>query len=336
MPAISCIPGPEGGGPDTPQGKLLFSRLLKHARLRQLQLLVALQQCGSVVQAAACLHMSQSAATQTLAEMERVLDIRLFERHARGIRPTLAGQTLVEMARGVLAALQESCETLAAIRLGAQAALRLGAIPAAARAIVSPLLARFYAVHPEVHVDLHEDGSARLLPQLLGGGLDAVFCRQPALLPAAFVFEPLLADQAVVVASRGHALSGRRDIGLQALAGARWVLPTANIAVRAVFESEVLAALPRASWFPVSTVSLPVLEGLLSQPGAVALVPLSIVPGLQGHASVCRLDVRLDGVLAPLGVVRLRDQAPVLLSGMLGLWAQVMPLQGIAAQGRNG
>ena len=79
----------------TPQGRLLFSRLTKHVRLRQLQLLVALQQCGSVVQAAATLHMSQSAATQALAEMERVLDIRLFERHARGIRPTLAGQTLV-------------------------------------------------------------------------------------------------------------------------------------------------------------------------------------------------------------------------------------------------
>jgi hypothetical protein len=42
----------------TPQGRLLYSRLAKHVRLRQLQLLVALQQCGSVVQAAATLHMS--------------------------------------------------------------------------------------------------------------------------------------------------------------------------------------------------------------------------------------------------------------------------------------
>ena len=125
----------------TPQGRLLFSRLTKHVRLRQLQLLVALQQCGSVVQAAATLHMSQSAATQALAEMERVLDIRLFERHARGIRPTLAGQTLVDTVRGVLAALEEVAESLAAIRRGAAAALRLGAIPAAALAILSPLLA---------------------------------------------------------------------------------------------------------------------------------------------------------------------------------------------------
>ncbi len=230
----------------TPQGRLLYSRLTKHVRLRQLQLLVALQQCGSVVQAAATLHMSQSAATQALAEMERVLDIRLFERHARGIRPTLAGQTLVDTVRGVLAALEEVAESLAAIRRGAAAALRLGAIPAAALAILSPLLARFYAEHPEVHVDVHEDASTRLLSQLLGGGLDAVFCREPALLPGPFAFEPLLADTAVVVAARSHALAGRRGVPLQALTGARWVLPTANIAVRGIFEAEVLQALPDA------------------------------------------------------------------------------------------
>jgi DNA-binding transcriptional LysR family regulator len=257
--------------------------------------------------------------------MERVLDIRLFERHARGIRPTLAGQTLVDTVRGVLAALEEVAESLAAIRRGAAAALRLGAIPAAALAILSPLLARFYAEHPEVHVDVHEDASTRLLSQLLGGGLDAVFCREPALLPGPFVFQPLLADTAVVVAARSHALAGRRDVPLQALAGARWVLPTANIAVRGIFEAEVLKALPDAPWFPVSTVSLPILEGLLSQPGAVALVPLSIAPGLQTHARVCRLDVRLQGRLAPLGVVHRRDHAPALLSEMLRLCLQMLP-----------
>jgi DNA-binding transcriptional LysR family regulator len=218
-----------------------------------------------------------------------------------------------------------ACDQHAAIRRGAAAALRLGAIPAAALAILSPLLARFYAEHPEVHVDVHEDASTRLLSQLLGGGLDAVFCREPALLPGPFVFQPLLADTAVVVAARSHALAGRRDVPLQALAGARWVLPTANIAVRGIFEAEVLKALPDAPWFPVSTVSLPSLEGLLSQPGAVALVPLSIAPGLQTHARVCRLDVRLQGRLAPLGVVHRRDHAPALLSEMLRLCLQMLP-----------
>ncbi len=229
--------------PAPPQGQVLYARLARHARLRQVQLLVALQQCGSVLQAAASLHMSQSAATQALAEMERILGVRLFERHARGIRPTLAGQTLVDTARGVLAALEEAAESLAAIRRGAAAALRLGATPAATQAILSPLLAEFYKTEPRVHIDVQEDSSQRLLPLLLNGGLDAVFCREPVLLPASYVFKPLQPDEPVIMASTRHPLAKRRGVALSALKDSRWVLPTATIAVREIFEREVLAAL---------------------------------------------------------------------------------------------
>lgn len=304
----------------TPGGRLLFSRLVKQVRLRQLQLLVALQQCGSVVQAAAHLHMSQSAATQALAELERILDMKLFERHARGMRPTVAGQTLIDIAHGVLTELQEVSDSLASIRHGAAAALRLGAIPAAAMSVLSQLLPRFYEAHPLVHVDVNEDASTHLLSQLMGAGLDAVFCRQPQMLPAAFAFEPLLLDEAVVIADASHALVGRRDVALQALKGARWVLPSFGIAVRSIVETEILPVLEDASWFPASTVSLPVLEGLLTQPGAVSLVPRSILPGLRVQGRVRVLDVRIEGSLLPLGAVYRRDRAPALLQQMLRLW----------------
>lgn len=309
-----------------PEGRVLFTRLAKHVRLRQLQLLLALQQCRSIVKAAAHLDMSQSAATQALAELERVLDMRLFERHSRGIRPTQAGQALIDAVRSVMSELEDVSETLAAIRLGASAALRLGAIPAAAHAILAPLLARFYAQRPQVHVDVQEGDGARLLSLLISGGLDAVFCRQPALLPENFVFEPLLADEAVFVAAGTHPLAAARRVPLSALGDARWVLPTSNLAVRDIFEREVLAQLPGAQWFPVSTVSLPVLEGLLSQPRAVVLAPRSIVPGL-GHARASAgiriLDMVVDRTrfaLADLGAVHRREAAPPLMLEMLGLW----------------
>ncbi|HBK00428.1 MAG TPA: LysR family transcriptional regulator, partial [Delftia acidovorans] len=43
------------------------------------------------------------------------------------------------------------------------------------------------------------------------------------------------------------------------------------------------------------------------------------------HARVCRLDVRLTGRLAPLGVVCRRDQTPALLTEMLSLCRQMLP-----------
>ncbi|MEG0051690.1 MAG: LysR family transcriptional regulator [Comamonas sp.] len=307
----------------TPEGKQLFSRLTKQGRLRQLQLLVALQQCGSVLQAAVHLNMSQSAATQALAELERVLDMKLFERHARGMRPTVAGQTLIDAAHGMLAGLQEVSESLASIRRGAAAALRMGSIPAAAMSILSQLLPRFYEAHPQVHIDVHEDASTPLLSQLMASRLDVVFCRQPQMLPTAFAFEPLLLDAAVVIADVEHALVGRRDVALQSLRGARWVLPSFGIAVRSIVENEILPVLEDASWFPASTVSLPVLEGLLTQPGAVSLVPRSILPGLRTQGRVRVLDVRIAGGLPPLGAVYRIDRAPSLLLEMLRLWQRL-------------
>ena len=73
--------------------------------------------------------------------------------------------------------------------------------------------------------------------------------------------------------------------------------------------------------------SLPVLEGLLSQPGAVAVMPRSIVPRL-GHAGpragVCILDMVLPEhealALAPLGAVYRGEATPALLLEMLALW----------------
>ncbi len=298
-------------------GRVLFNRMATHGRLRQLHLLVVLEDCGSIARAATQLHMSQSAATQALAELERVVEVLLFERHARGIRPTSAGRAMTAAARKALAGLAEAAESLAAIRQGAAGSLRLGAIPAAACALVPGLLAGFYAAHPDVHLELHEDTGARLLPMLTAGGLDAVFCRAPQGLPAGFVFEPLLDDDVVVVAASHHPLAGQKRLSLDALAGMRWILPVMNIQLRAIFENRVLCRLPQARWFPVSTVSLPVIEGLLQQPQAVSLLPLSILAGLQGNGRVCRLDVDLSASLAPLGVACVQTSPSLLLQSLL-------------------
>lgn len=299
--------------------QVLYARLTAHGRLRQLQLLVAMAECGSIARAAERIPMSQPAATQALAELERLVGTALVERHARGVRVTPAGEALMSAARGAMAGLLGAAESLAAIRRGATGTLRLGAIPAASQALLSSLLAAFYAAHPDVQLEVQEDAGARLLPRLTGGSLEAVFCRAPVQLPAGFVFEPLRADDGVVIAANGHPLAGRADVPLQALADARWVLPVASIQLREVFDTLVRGALPHARWFPVSTVSLPVLEGLLQQPGAVSLMPRSMAAGLVAGGRVCRIAVDLSAPLAPLGVAYRQLHVPVLLQDLLAL-----------------
>ena len=287
---------------DSGLATVLYARLAAHSRLRQLQLLVEIDDCGSIARAAERLHLSQPAATQALAELERLLDIKLFERHARGARATAAGRALLAAARGTLAELREAAESLAAIRRGAPGTLRLGAIPAATASLMPPLLAALAQSHPEVHLELLEDRGSRLLPLLTAGGLDAVFCRRPPALPSGFRFEALRDDAVVVAAGATHPLAGRRGLALADLAESRWVLPAAHTQLREIFEQTVRQALPDVRCVPASTISLPLLAGLLAQDGVVTLVPLSLADALIGSQPVVRLGVSVEAQLGPLGV----------------------------------
>lgn len=307
------------GQPNSSLAGAIFARLVRQGRLRHLQLLVMIEECGSIARAASELCMSQSAATQALAELERVVGIRVFERHARGIRPTASGHGLLSHACEIMVRLRQAAEFLAASKQGTANSLRIGSVPAASYAVIAPILADFYSRHPHVHLDLTEDTEARLLPVLIGGGLDALFCRSPLQLPAELLFEPLLEDHAIVLAASTHPKSAMAGLSIAALDGARWVLPASCVQLRELFDRVVLGALPNATLYPVSTMSLSVLEGFLQQPGAVTLLPRSLSTNMIASGRVRQLDVAIAAPLAPLGVVHSAESAPELLQAFLSI-----------------
>ncbi|MDP2309127.1 MAG: LysR family transcriptional regulator [Pseudomonadota bacterium] len=82
--------------------------------LDQLQAVVTIAEEGTIVRAARLLHISQPPLTRKLRALEDELGVELFDRGARGMRPTLAGQAFVASARGILAAVDEAAATVRA------------------------------------------------------------------------------------------------------------------------------------------------------------------------------------------------------------------------------
>lgn len=263
--------------------------------------------------------MSQSAATQALAQLESVLGMKLFERHARGIRPTASGQGFISHVREIMARLEQSAEFLASTRQGNTAALRVGSIPAASYALAAPVISAFHQFFPDVRIELQEDRAVRLISLLNAGGLDVVFCRTPSLLPRSLHFEPILQDEAMVIASSSHPLCNRPALPIQALQGARWVLLPCSAHLRGVFDNVVLSSLPDAELLPLAAVSLPVLEAFLKLQGVVALIPRSISGGMLAGGRVCQLRVSVPAGLAPLGVVHMTEPVPELVQRLLAI-----------------
>lgn len=294
-----------------------FNRLLARGRLRHLQLLAALADAGSVQRASAAVGMSQPAATQALADLEALLGAELFERHTRGVRLTRFGDAVVPVARNILHALRASAETLSALQAGAQAYLRLGCIPAVASGLLARALPALVKTQPGLQVELIEENTVHLLPELAAGRLDAVFCRRQHDVPAHWRFELLMRDEPVVVAAPAHPLASKRSIALKEVAALPWILPPRGMGVREYFEHLWSAEPSRPVLHPVATTSLSVVLEVLHSGDAVSLMPRSIAKFMveMGGAAILRVRLApsLDSSLEGLGLLTtgLADPPPL-------------------------
>ena len=88
--------------------------LRSNLKLRHLQMLVALDQFRHLGRAAEFLSVTQPAVSKTLAEIESMFGLPLFERSTRGTEPTAAGASVVRFARSVLAGFDRTRDEIAA------------------------------------------------------------------------------------------------------------------------------------------------------------------------------------------------------------------------------
>src|SRR5262244_2561183 len=91
------------------------SRIGRRLRLRDLHILFATVQHGSMAKAGAQLGMSQSAVSQAIAALESGLDVRLLDRTPRGIEPTLYADALMRRARAAFDELRSGVRDIEAM-----------------------------------------------------------------------------------------------------------------------------------------------------------------------------------------------------------------------------
>src|SRR5215470_15299243 len=97
-------------------------------KTRQLLLLVAIAEEGNIHRAAEVLNMTQPAASKLLKDLEDVLDVPLFERLPRGMRPTWYGEAMIRHARVALASLNHAHDEVEALKAGRFGSVGVGAI----------------------------------------------------------------------------------------------------------------------------------------------------------------------------------------------------------------
>ncbi len=151
--------------------------------VRGLSTLLVVLERGSFAAAAAELGYTPSAVSQQIAQLERSLGVKLFDRGAKSIRPTAAASSVALRARGVLDALVAlEMEARSAVS-GSSRVLRIGSFPSAGAEILPRALVDLRAQEPELSFTLDEMSLDDLLARLESGSLDVALVYEYGLAP---------------------------------------------------------------------------------------------------------------------------------------------------------
>jgi DNA-binding transcriptional LysR family regulator len=288
--------------PDT--ASALLNRLLARGKFRHVQVILQLAELGSVQRTADAIGMTQSSVTQTLAYLEKLLEMRLFERHARGVRPTPACTDLLPVARQLMLGVADGAEIVAARQKQGEGIVRMIASISASNGLLVDALPAFSKRHPAIQVHLGEAEGEDQLLAIARGEVDLVACRRPPVTPEGWEFHPLREDRFIVVCRPDHPLARSRPLRWPDLAEATWLLLPAGVAVRARFDALTADFARPPPSYPVVTRSLPMLWRLLLQQHLLALVPLNMARPLLDEGALVELKVGDPLAIEPIGLLQ--------------------------------
>ena len=185
---------------------------------RQLEYLVATIETGTVTGAAVACHVSQSAVSVGLRELERVVGAQLFvEDRSRGMAPTLAGRALAARATEVLALLDALPDTARRHAPGLIGLVRIGCFEALSPLLLPDFVAESAERHPGLQVDFVEGSIRELAPRLRLGELDAIVGARNQL-PGDLAVEHIFTTPFYVVLAADHPLARRDSVSFAELA----------------------------------------------------------------------------------------------------------------------
>jgi DNA-binding transcriptional LysR family regulator len=206
-----------------------------------IRLAVACAQTGSLTSAARDCNLVLPAASRRLRELEHALGGALFDRHSRGLVPTVAGRAFVRHGLALLQEMDNLVAELADIRQGVARHIQLCSSTAAINQFLPPLLAAYAQLHPEVHVEVEEQVSELVVGALREGRAEiGAFVEGPDVRD--LDVRDFRTDELVLVLPSGHALAGKSPIPFADTLDEQWISLNAGAAMLQQQQKAALAA----------------------------------------------------------------------------------------------
>ncbi|WP_049781048.1 LysR substrate-binding domain-containing protein [Hahella chejuensis] len=214
--------------------------------LRQLRVFEATARLGRLTLAAEEQCLSQSAASQSIREMEKALGYNVLIKVGRELELSDAGRRVLPRVRRILSlvdglALPDIEKVAGPLRVAASVTIASYLLPS--------LLAEFVKRYPEVEPDVQIHNTEAVLALLEKGRAHIGLIEGPALHPTLHI-APWLADRLAIFCAAGHPLTRVGNIGAEALEQFPWIVRETGSGTRAVFDAamQAMGVRPRISF----------------------------------------------------------------------------------------
>ncbi len=287
-----------------------IERVGRNVNLRDLHILLAVADAGSMTRAADELAVSYPVVSKTISDLERTLGVKLFDRSVSGVEPTHYGRALLQSGVAVFDEMRKGLQQIEFIRKPDAGELRIGSSIVVDAGLLPAVIERFSEEFP--HAVLHvlpENIATQQYDSLRNRSVELVLGRLPVTMDEPdLVTETLFHEPNIVAAGADSPWARRRTLKLVDLMGERWVLAQPGSLARSiqdqVFRNSGLEPPPAT----VVTVSLHLYMRLIETGRWLGLVPGSALRFGGKGMRLKALPVKTLPPPAPVGFITVKDR----------------------------
>lgn len=281
----------------------ISQKIISRLKLRQLKLVVAIDEMKTLRAASESISMSQPAATQSLRELEEALGCELFRRTNRGVETTRYGQVLIQHAKAILAHLRHAGDELADLESGAGGRVIVGTLLASSAYVLPKAILQMRESRPKVIIKVIEGTNDILIPKLLQGEIDLVVGRLAEHQYRQGTEQHFLYNEEIVIfTSPANPLANRGLLSLSDLSEQDWVLPPVETTLRSQLEKLFFDAGLQPPHCAIESTSWLTNRYLWKKSNLIGVAPAHTVREMINRGELTELRIEHGTSLGPVGI----------------------------------
>ncbi|MFQ5660734.1 MAG: LysR family transcriptional regulator [Gammaproteobacteria bacterium] len=270
---------------------------------RRLASFIAMAERHNVARAAAKVDTTTAAVRNTTRELESSLGVRLFERGATGLTPSIHGKILYKYVKLVSNELRQAVDEVASLQGVKQGHVRVGTLAFSQTTILPSAIIRLLKSYPDIEVSTVEGSYDSLIHELHCGDIDFTLgALRPPSVDDELKQEALLEDDLSLIVKYDHELLKRPAVSGHDLMQYGWVLPPEDAPSRHLFE-KVMARMglgpPRNV---IETRSQIVMRSLLLESDRISVLSRHQIYYEEKYGMLSVVPFQMAGTRRPIGV----------------------------------